>query len=137
MPKLKLTPQLISAAIDGYESQKARIDIQLAELRAMLSGGSATSTGDAEEPPTRKRRTMSAAARKAISEATKKRWAAFHAAKEADKPEQVEPEKVAPKKAAAKTPPAKPAKKNATAKKAMTKKTSPVAAPDETEVEGQ
>jgi hypothetical protein len=37
----KLTHEIIVAAIEGYESQKKRIDVQIAELRAMLPGGSA------------------------------------------------------------------------------------------------
>jgi hypothetical protein len=49
---------------------------------------------------------MSAAGKKAISEATKKRWAAFHAAKA--KP--VVAKKAAVKRAAVKTAPAKAAK---------------------------
>jgi hypothetical protein len=32
----KLTPELILAAIQGLESKKAKIDLQIAELQAML-----------------------------------------------------------------------------------------------------
>ena len=82
MPSPKLTNEIIAAAIDGFEAQKARIDGQIAELRAMLAGDSG------EPPPTpestrRKRRRMSTAGRKAISGSTRKPWAAFHAAKHA------------------------------------------------------
>jgi hypothetical protein len=80
----KLTHEIIAAAIDGYEAQKIRIDGKIAELRAMLPGGSTEPA--TPEPTKRKRRKMSAAGRKAISDATKKRWAAFHAAKQAKKP---------------------------------------------------
>ena len=41
----KLTAEIITAAILGFEAQKTKIDTQLAELRAMLSGGS-TQTGE-------------------------------------------------------------------------------------------
>ena len=75
MPTPKLTNEIITAAILGFESQKTKIDAQIAELRAMLPGGS-TQTAATPEPTKRKRRKMSAAGRKAISEATKKRWAA-------------------------------------------------------------
>src|ERR1017187_3856821 len=76
MPK-QLTPEIISAAIDGFEQQKLRIDAQVAELRAMLSGGPAEPAATSEVPPgKRKRRKMSAAGRKAIAEAQRKRWAA-------------------------------------------------------------
>ena len=39
MPTHKLTPAIINAAILGFEQQKLRIDVQMAELRAMLPGG--------------------------------------------------------------------------------------------------
>ena len=42
MPTYKLTPQIILAAIDGFEAQKLRIDAQIAQLREMLDGGSTT-----------------------------------------------------------------------------------------------
>ncbi len=69
----QLSTQIIEAAIDGFEAQKQRIDAQIAELRAMLSpNGSAA----ASEPVVRRKRGMSAAGRKAIAEAQRKRWAA-------------------------------------------------------------
>ena len=74
MPK-QLTPEIITAAIVGFEQQKLRIDAQVAELRAMLSGSPAEPAASSE-PTTRKRRKMSAAGRKAIAEAPRKRWAA-------------------------------------------------------------
>src|ERR1039458_3396041 len=37
MPK-QLTPEIINAAIVGFEQQQLHIDTQIAELRAMLSG---------------------------------------------------------------------------------------------------
>ena len=74
MPK-QLTPEIISAAIAGFEQQKTHIDTQIAELRAMLSGGP-SEPAITPEAPTGKRRKMSAAGRKAIAEAQRKRWAA-------------------------------------------------------------
>src|ERR1019366_1458667 len=70
----RLTPELIAAAVEGYESQKTRIDRKIAELRAILSGGP-VETAATPEPATRRRRKMSAAGRKAIAEAQRKRWA--------------------------------------------------------------
>jgi hypothetical protein len=67
----RLTNEIIDAAILGFEEQKRRLDAQLAELRAMRSGGSNPS------PPTAKRGRMSAAGRKAIAAAQRKRWAAL------------------------------------------------------------
>src|ERR1039458_772480 len=75
MPK-QLTPEIISAAIVGFEQQKLRIDTQIAELRSMLSGGATHPTAAKPEPTKGKRRKMSAAARKRIGDAQRKRWAA-------------------------------------------------------------
>ncbi len=72
MPTSRLTPDIIAAAIQGYEAQKARIDQQISDLRAMLPGGG---TGAAGTPEPRKRRALSAAARKRIADAQRKRWA--------------------------------------------------------------
>jgi hypothetical protein len=68
----KLNQEIISAAIEGFEAQKVRIDAQIAELRASLSGSS-TETEPSSAPL--KRRTMSASARRRIAAAQRKRWA--------------------------------------------------------------
>src|ERR1017187_8011602 len=73
MPKT-LTPEILTAAIQGFEQQKLRIDAQIAELRTMLPGGR-TETAATPEVPKGKRRKMSAAARKRIGDAQRKRWA--------------------------------------------------------------
>jgi hypothetical protein len=74
MPTEKMTPEIIAAAIEGFEQQKTRIDGKIAELKAMLPGG-APEPADTLEPTKRKRRKMSAAGRKAIAAAQRKRWA--------------------------------------------------------------
>ena len=56
----RLTNEIIAAAIDGFEGQKKRLEQQIAELRATLSGGPATPAATPEAPK-RKRRKMSAA----------------------------------------------------------------------------
>jgi hypothetical protein len=66
--------KIINAAILGFESQKLRIDAQIAELRKMLTG-TPTETAATPEAPRGKRRKMSAAARKRIGDAQRKRWA--------------------------------------------------------------
>jgi len=71
MPTPKLTTEILNAAIDGYEAQKTRIDTQIAELRAIVSGG-ATQPTATSEPSTRKNRRLSAAGRKRIAEAARK-----------------------------------------------------------------
>ena len=71
MPTQKFNTAILLAAIEGFEQQKLRIDAQIAELRAMLPGGPVVTP----EAPIAKRRPMSAAARKRMSEAQIKRWA--------------------------------------------------------------
>jgi hypothetical protein len=74
MPTPKLTHEVILAAITGFESQKSRLDVQIAELRAILDGGrpDRVATPDAA-PPKRK---ISAAARRRMALGQRKRWAA-------------------------------------------------------------
>ena len=67
----KLTPEIITAAIVGFESQKTHIDAKIAELRALLPGGS-TQTAATPEPAKRK---VSTAARRKMALAQKARWA--------------------------------------------------------------
>ena len=94
MPTPKLNAEIIAAAIEGFESQKRRIDTQIGELRAMLSGGRTEGT-TTPEAPTRKRK-VSAAARRRMAEGQKKRWAAIKA--ESKKPESAaRPEPAKPK----------------------------------------
>ena len=71
MPK-KLSEAIVKAAINGFEVQKARLNEQIAELRAMLSG---SSNGTAAAPEPARKRRMSAAARKRIAMAQRARWA--------------------------------------------------------------
>lgn len=70
----KFTPELIHAAIEGFQYQKRRLDEQIADLRQMLDGN-APEPAAVSEPRRRGRRKMSAAARARISEAQRKRWA--------------------------------------------------------------
>src|SRR5258708_5594590 len=120
MPQ-KLTPEILVAAIAGFEAQKNHIDSQIAVIRQMLDGGGRSepaATTETAKPRTKrsaavrrrmklaqqlrwlkikkaaappqseaakpkKKRKMSAAGRKAIGEASKRRWAAVRAAKKA------------------------------------------------------
>jgi hypothetical protein len=70
----KLTAEIITAAVEGFEQQKLRIDAQIAELRKMLTG-TPTDPAATPEVPRGWRRKMSAAARKRIGDAQRKRWA--------------------------------------------------------------
>jgi len=162
MPTPKLTNEIINAAIEGFESQTARLDQQIAELRAMLPGG--TTEPATPEPAKRKRRKMSAAGRKAIAEAQRKRWAASKVQSARSTPERAKPKrklsaaakaklvanlkkaraaKAAKSTAAAKAAPArkkatakKVAAKRAPVKKVAAKKTAPAPAPATTEAAG-
>jgi hypothetical protein len=73
MPTQKLTAEIINAAIEGFDSQKRRIDSQIDELRQLLNGGSAE-TGAGSGTPARKRK-VSAAGRRRMAAAQKARWA--------------------------------------------------------------
>jgi hypothetical protein len=70
-----MTHDIITAAIDGFEAQKKRIDAQIADLRQALTGNGAH--GVAAPEALRRRRKMSANARKRIADAQRKRWAAM------------------------------------------------------------
>jgi hypothetical protein len=73
MPK-KLTDEIVRAAIDGLTVRKTRLKERIAELHAMLDGGS-PHAAVASEPAQRKGRRMSAAARRRIAAAQRLRWA--------------------------------------------------------------
>ena len=94
VPAQKLTPEIIAAAIDGYEFQRTRIDSKIGELKAILSSGP-TEPAATPEPTKRKRRKMSAAGMKAIAEAQRERWAASK--KAAEPPAPATPEAPKPK----------------------------------------
>ena len=62
MPAQKLSPEIIQAAIEGFEAQKSRIDAQIAQLRQMLDGDRPKVAAPSPAPQRRKRR-LSAAGR--------------------------------------------------------------------------
>ena len=72
----KLTEEIVSAAIDGLEEKRRRLDEQIGELRTMLPGfrrnSGSTATSEVTPP---KRKKFSAASRKKMAEAQKARWA--------------------------------------------------------------
>jgi hypothetical protein len=129
MPTNRLTPEIITAAILGFEAQKKRIDVQIAELRAMLSGGP-TESATTSETPTLKRRKFSAAARQRMKEAQQRRWAKIKGESEPPS-EQVTLQAVKPKRKLSKAGRAAivaALKKRWAAKKAAAVKTAPSAA---------
>ena len=90
----KLTDEIIIAAISGFETQKAKIDDQIAELRTMLAGGTAEpATTKSAEAPVGKRKKFSASARKRMALAQKLRYAKLRGETEPPTPVTAEPPK--------------------------------------------
>ena|SRR5438270_10265545 len=75
MPQAKLTPEIINAAIAGFEQKKKAIDDQIAELRESLNGSSNGAAAVETEGPVRRRKKFSAAARLRMKQAQQRRWA--------------------------------------------------------------
>ena len=91
MPTPKLTNEIITAAILGFEQQKRQIDTKIGELRAMLPGGT-TQSAATPETPTGKRK-VSAAARRRMALGQKARWAKLKGESKSPAPTAPEPEK--------------------------------------------
>jgi hypothetical protein len=69
--------RLLELALKGLEAERAKIDDEIAQIRRQLGPRSAggTPVGEISTTEPRKRRRMSAAARKRISEGMKRRYA--------------------------------------------------------------
>jgi len=72
MPQ-KLTPEIIIAAIAGFEAQKDKLDSRIAEIRSMLDGGRSEPAATTETVKPRKKR--SAAVRRRMALAQRARFA--------------------------------------------------------------
>jgi hypothetical protein len=90
-----LTPEILAAAIEGFEAQKKNIDARIAELRQTLSGGP-VETPATPAAPTRKRKGFSAAVRRKMALSQKARWAKIRGESEPSAPATTKAEK-APK----------------------------------------
>ena len=80
---------VLEMALIGYEVERLKIESAMAAIRIQLADGSSRALVSAKvdsATDAKPKRNMSAAGRKAISDATKKRWAAFHAAEKVEKP---------------------------------------------------
>ena len=106
MPQ-KLTNEIITAAIAGFEAQKKHIDGQIAELRGILTGQSKEETATPIVPAPKRK--ISAASRRRMALAQKRRW-------EKIKEQTGSPQSSVVKKAAG---PKKAAAKKATAKSSV------------------
>lgn len=104
-----LDHSLLEAALEGLEHRRQRIVAQIAEIRAQLGTAAKPSPTHAVVETAKSARKLSAAGRKRIADAARKRWAA-HRAQRA---------KEAAAKQASKS--AKPAKKTKTVRKPVKK----------------
>ncbi len=79
MPKGRSTydPTTLAMALVGYEIEKQKVEEKIREIRAQLAGVKA-GAGAAKAGAPRHRRPLSAAARKRIADAQRKRWAEHH-----------------------------------------------------------
>ena len=89
MAKTSATPsrEILEAALNGLEAQRQKLDEQISEVRRLMGarggrvGRAANNSGGAQKasaaPAKRKKRVLSAEARKRIAAAQKKRWANF------------------------------------------------------------
>ena len=81
MPKSEVDQGILEMALAGYEAEREKIVEQIGTIRALLDGRDTKRATVEEAAPVRKRRKMSAAAKKRIGLATKRRWAALRKAK--------------------------------------------------------
>jgi len=66
----------LEAALIGYQHQAEQLTQKMADIQRQLAGKSPSAAPKTAAPV--KRRAMSAAARKRIADAQKKRWAEYH-----------------------------------------------------------
>jgi hypothetical protein len=77
--------ELIQMALLGYEAKRTEIEAKIAEIQADLRVAGNRAMAPSATAGAKPERRMTAAARKRIAAAQKRRWAAFRAAKEAEK----------------------------------------------------
>ena len=75
MPTPKLTNEIIAAAVEGYEAQKIRIDGKIAELRAMLAGGSPEGAATSEVPAMKRKKRSE---ERRVGKECRSRWSPYH-----------------------------------------------------------
>jgi hypothetical protein len=73
-----LDNSILEMALAGYQAEVQRIEEAMAALRKRLGVRGTTSAAQITTDGSTPKRQMSAAARKRIADAQKKRWAAFH-----------------------------------------------------------
>ena len=84
MPRnLTIDSSILEAALIGYQHQRDEIDVKMAEIRRQIGGQTPQASGSAGTVEAPRKRVLSAAARKRMGAAQRKRWAEFKKAKEA------------------------------------------------------
>jgi hypothetical protein len=102
-----ISTEVLTAALEALEAKRDRITEQIAEIKQVISGGKAPATGGsaASAPaPAKRKRHMSAAGRKRIADAARKRWAALREQKASASPEGAPAKKAGRKKVAGRKP---------------------------------
>jgi hypothetical protein len=89
MARLQDDPEVLRAALAGYQHELSTIEEKMGEIRRELGGRVSVASRGPAVP--HEKRVMSAAARKRIAAAQKKRWAAYKKAEAA--PEKKTPAK--------------------------------------------
>ncbi len=79
MPRTKAVAdaELLSAALEGLEAQKRKIEEQIRQVEAMLGGRRGRKPAAERAAAPARKRQLSPAARKRIAAAQKRRWAEY------------------------------------------------------------
>jgi hypothetical protein len=72
-------------ALIGFEAERQKIADKMAEIRRQLGQTTVSKSPSVDGAKPRRKRKMSAAGKRNIREALKKRWAAYHAKQRAGK----------------------------------------------------
>lgn len=86
---MTLNPTILQAALQGLELEKQRLEASIAEVRALIGGRSVAAfkgTPSAQLEGQPKKRVFSAATRKKMAEAQRRRWEATRKAAAHSKP---------------------------------------------------
>jgi hypothetical protein len=83
---LKIDSSILRAALIGYQHERDAIDAKIAEIRLQLEGQTPQASASAGPVEAPRKRVLSAAARRRMAVAQRKRWAEFKKAQEAPAP---------------------------------------------------
>jgi hypothetical protein len=83
---LKIDSSILGAALIGYQHRRDEIDVKIEEIRRQIGGQPPQGSASAAPAEPLTKRVRSAAVRKRMAVAQRKRWAEFKKAKEAPAP---------------------------------------------------